>query len=63
MKIIRSDTDEVRSTTNALRTSRTCDNFEAVLRELFAGVAMPQAARLPTYDTETRWSSTFDSFN
>lgn len=58
MKIIHSDIGEVRSMINALRASiKLRENFKAVARQLAASTVIRQTVHLPTYDTETRWSS------
>lgn len=39
------------------------DYFESVTRQVVSSGAISQAVHLTTYNTETRWSSTFHIFN
>lgn len=55
MKIIHSNTDEARSTNDAVRASTSrYEDFEAVLWELVVSGAMTLAVHLHLYGTETR---------
>lgn len=63
MKILHSDMNEIWSIINAvLVSSKRRDNYEAVIWELISSGAICQAVHLPSYDTETSWSSAFHMF-